>query len=115
MAGLDADRVDAAPEAYRVLQTADAAVGPASAGVTLTLVGMGPDNRAATRPWLAMVSAAKVAIDAVTAGLLLAEQVTKHRRVCSWCTLAALSSMASLPLALPEARAALAELRTRRQ
>ncbi|WP_256375474.1 hypothetical protein [Modestobacter sp. DSM 44400] len=40
--------------------------------------------------------------------------MTKHRAVCSWCTLAALAQIATLPLALPEARAAWRASRGRR-
>lgn len=43
----------------------------------------------------------------------LAEQITKRRKVCCWCSLAALAQLATLPIALPEARAAVHRLRGR--
>jgi hypothetical protein len=107
---LDADAVDASGEAYQELKTPDAALGLLSAGVTLVLAGMGDRDRARTMPWVPLALAAKTAADAGGGLYLLAEQVTKHRKVCSWCTVAALAQLATLPIALPEARAALRRL-----
>jgi uncharacterized membrane protein len=107
---LDADAVDASGEAYQQLKTPDAALGVFSAGITLILTGMGDCNRARTMPWVPLALAAKTAADAGGGLYLLAEQITKHRRICSWCTLAALAQLATLPLALPEARAAVRRL-----
>lgn len=109
--GLDADRVDAAGEAYQLLKTPDAALGIASYGVTLALLGAGASDRADTHPWLPMATAAKVTADTAGGLYLFAEQVTKHHRVCSWCTIAAGASLATLPAVLPEARAAWKQLR----
>ncbi|GAA4744109.1 hypothetical protein GCM10023328_27320 [Modestobacter marinus] len=110
---LGADAVDAAGEAYQELRTPDAALGLLSAGVTLVLAGMGDRNRARTMPWVPLALAAKTAADAGGGLYLFAEQVTKHRKVCSWCTVAAVAQVATLPFALPEARAALRRLRGR--
>ncbi len=111
--GLDADRVDASGEAYSVLSTPDAGLGMASYGVTLVLVGAGTEDRATNQPWLPLLAAGKVAGDAAASLYLFAEQVTQHRKVCSWCTLAALANVASVPLVLPEARRAWQALRHR--
>lgn len=100
---LDADRVDAAGEAFHSFGTPDAGLGIISYGVTLALVGAGPADRAESRPWLPLLAAGKVAVDAVNGGYLFGEQVSKHRAVCSWCTLAAGASLATVPLVLPEA------------
>lgn len=110
---LDADAVDASGEAYQELRTPDAALGLLSAGVTLVLAGMGDRDRARTMPWVPLALAAKTAADAGGGVFLFAEQLTKHRKVCSWCTVAAVAQVATLPLALPEARAALRRLRGR--
>jgi uncharacterized membrane protein len=110
---LDADAVDASGEAYQQLKTPDAALGLVSAGVTLVLAGMGDRDRARTQPWVPLALAAKTSADAGGGLYLLAEQITKHRKVCSWCTVAALAQLATLPLALPEGRAALRRLRGR--
>jgi len=104
--GLDADRVDASGEAYQMFKTPDAAIGLASYAVTLVLVGMGGSDRSSERSWLPVAAAAKVAGDAAFGLYLTLEQGTKHKRFCSWCLLAAGLSLATVPLAIPEARAA---------
>jgi uncharacterized membrane protein len=107
---LDADAVDASAEAYEQLKTPDAALGLVNAGVTLVLAGMGDRTRSTTSPWVPLALAGKTAVDAAGGLYLLAEQVTKHRKVCSWCTVASLAQIATLPLTLPEARAAVRHL-----
>ncbi len=108
--GLGADAVDASGEAYAILRTPDSALGIVSAGITLALAGMGPGDRAWTRPLLPVALFAKCVTDAVGGLSLTAEQLTKHRRICSWCTLSALALVASVPAAWPETRAALRQL-----
>lgn len=105
-----ADAVDAAGEAYQELKTPDAALGLLSTAITLMLAGAGDRDRARTASWLPVLLAVKTAGDAA-GGLLLTEQLTKHRKLCFWCTIAALAQIATLPLALPEARAALSHRR----
>jgi uncharacterized membrane protein len=108
---LDADKVDASGEAYHSLGTPDAGLGIISYGVTLALVTAGAEDRAETKPWLPLLAAAKVVTDALNGGYLFVEQVSKHRAVCSWCTVAAAASAATVPLVLPEARRAWTWLR----
>lgn len=103
---VDAERVDASGEAYQLLKTPDAALGLASEAVTLALIGMGTGRRAEERSWVPLAMAAKVGLDALSGLYLTLEQVTKHRRLCSWCALTAAASLASVPLVLPEAREA---------
>jgi len=110
---LDAEAVDASGEAYQLLRTPDAALGLVNYAVTLVLVGMGDRRRSTARPIVPIVLAAKVVLDAAGAAFLTAEQVTKHRKLCSWCLAAAAASVAMVPTALPEARAALRTLRGR--
>lgn len=111
--GVDADRVDAAGEAYYLLGTPDAGLGMASYGLSLILLGAGTQDRAQDKPWLPLLAAAKALGDAANAAYLFVEQVSKHRRVCSWCTLAAVANVATVPLVLPEARRAWRSLRGR--
>jgi hypothetical protein len=111
---LDAERVDAAGEAYQYLKTPDAALGLVSFAGTLVLAGMGPARRAQSRPWLPLALAAKVVADAGFGLYLTVEQQSKHRRFCSWCLLAAGTSVAALPQVVPEARAAWRTLRAHR-
>jgi hypothetical protein len=49
---------------------------------------------------------AKSVLDAAGGLVLTAEQLTRHRRVCSWCITTAALLVATVPAALPEARAA---------
>ena len=113
LAGLDADAVDASGEAYAILRTPDSALGILSAGVTLVLAGIGPADRARQQPWVPVALLAKCVGDAIGGAYLTAEQVTKHGKICSWCTVSALALAASVPAAWPEARAALLQLRRR--
>lgn len=107
---LNADRVDASAEAYAVGNTPDAALGILSAGVTLVLLGRGARQR---NPWLVLLTAAKVALDAGGSLMLTAEQGTRHRRFCSWCLAAAAASVAAVPPMVPEARQAIDRIRGR--
>jgi uncharacterized membrane protein len=108
---LDADKVDASGEAYHSFGTPDAGLGIVSYGITMALVAAGPEDRAESKPWLPLLAAAKVMTDALNGGYLFAEQVSKHRAICGWCTVAAVASVATVPLVLPEARRAWAQLR----
>ena len=111
--GLDGDRVDASGEAYSFLHTPDSALAIVSAGVSLVLAGMGDERRHEERPWIPLLLLGKSLVDAASGLYLSAEQVTKHKRVCSWCTLSAGLLVATVPTALPEARAAWRSLRAR--
>lgn len=107
---MDADTVDASTEAYAMLDTPDAALGLASYAVTLVLAAMGGPHRATERPWIPLALAAKVGADALQAGRLTVDQWTKHKAFCFWCLLAAGATFATVPLIIPEARAALRRL-----
>ena len=111
---LDADAVDASGEAYRFLHIPDGALGLVSYAATVALAGMGPAGRAQERPWVPLALAAKVVVDAASALFLTAEQLTRHRRLCSWCGLAATASLAMVPAVVPEARLAWRALSGRR-
>ncbi len=102
--GFDSDRVDASGEAYELLKTPDTALGIASYGATLTLIGMGGADRAREQPLVPLLAAAKLAADAAGAAVLTAEQVSRHRALCFYCLVAAGANVAALPYALPEAR-----------
>ncbi len=75
-----------------------------SAATRDAVVGFdGPDDPATTKPWVPIALAAKVAFDAAGAIYLTLEQLTKHRRVCTYCTAASMLTLAMLPAAVPEA------------
>ncbi len=108
--GLDADKVDAAAEAYAYLAMPDGVLGLGSYAATLGLAAIGGADRATAQPWLPLLLAAKVGVDAAMAGKLTVDQWTKHRAFCFWCLLASAATFATVPLVVPEARAALRRL-----
>lgn len=101
--GLDSDAVDASGEAYALFHTPDASLGIASYAVTLALAGMGGGERAREHPWIPLMLTAKVALDTVGAIYLTLEQLTKHKKVCAYCTAASAFTVAMVPMVLPEA------------
>ena len=103
---LDADKVDASAEAYETLRTPDAILGLGSYAVTMGLAAAGGKDRARETPWLPLLLAGKVAVDAANAAKLSVDQWTKHRAFCFWCLIAAAATFAMAPLAVPEAIAA---------
>lgn len=109
---LDADKVDAADEAYAKLGTPDAVLGLVSYAATAALAAMGGQDRARTTPWIPVALAAKAAVDAVQAGKLTWDQWAKQRAFCSYCLVASAATFAAAPLVVPEARAAIARLRS---
>lgn len=106
---MDADRVDASDEAYGHLQMGDAFLGMISYSVTAALAAAGGKDRARYQRLLPVVLVAKTVADTVQAGRLTYDQFTKHRAACFWCLVAAASTVASLFLAVPEAKAAVAK------
>lgn len=110
----NADKVDAAPEAYSrmFLPMPDAFLGLVSYAITVALVSLGGADRFESRPWLwaPLVMGLKVAVDAVQAGKLTWEQWDLHRQFCFWCLIAAAASFVAVPLAVPETWAALKRL-----
>lgn len=110
----NADKVDAAPEAYNrmSLPMPDAFLGLVSYAVTAALVSLGGADRFERSPWLwiPLALGLKVLIDAFQAGKLSWEQWALHRAFCFWCLVAALATFVAVPLALPEFWAALKRL-----
>jgi uncharacterized membrane protein len=109
--GLDADRVDASDEAYSHLQMGDAFIGLGSYAATMGLAAMGPKDRAKTQPWIPLALAAKAGADAAQAAKLTYDQFAKHKAACMWCLVAAAATFVTAALAIPEARAAAAQIR----
>jgi uncharacterized membrane protein len=109
--GLNANKVDASPEAYGILGMPDGALGMVSYATTLMLAAAGGKDRARTAPWLPLALTAKASVDAAQAAKLTWDQWADHRAFCSWCLLAAGATFAVVPAALPEAREAWRNLR----
>ncbi|MDP9481178.1 MAG: hypothetical protein M3R38_36855 [Actinomycetota bacterium] len=72
---------------------------------------MGGPDRAKEKPLIPLALALKVVLDALQAGKLTVDQVAKHRALCVWCLIAAGATFAAVPFVIPEARAALRNLR----
>jgi uncharacterized membrane protein len=109
--GLNAEKLNASPQAYSILQTPDAPLGLASYAGTMVLAAMGGPDRARTMPWVPLALAGKVAVDALVAAKLTADQATKYKAACLWCLGASAATFAMVPLVIPEAKEALRTLR----
>jgi uncharacterized membrane protein len=107
----DAEKVNRSAEAYRWLETPDAFLGLGSYVATMTLAAMGGPTRAEQRPWIPLALAGKVALDAALAGFQILTQARKMHTYCLWCLLPSAATCGSLPLVMPEARAALKRVR----
>ncbi|MEO8956483.1 MAG: vitamin K epoxide reductase family protein [Ktedonobacteraceae bacterium] len=108
--GLDADRVDASAEAYSRFSTPDGVLGLGNYAVTMGLAAMGGQDRAQQQPWIPLALAAKVAFDTSQALRLFFDQKIKYHAFCSWCLLAAGTTLATVPLVIPETYAAIRHL-----
>lgn len=109
--GFDADKVDAAKEAYQLLSMPDAVLGLGSYALTAALAATDGPDRARERPWLPLALLGKVSLDALAAAKLTVDQWKDHKAFCFWCLLAAGATFATVPLAIPEAREALGRQR----
>ncbi|HKV60014.1 MAG TPA: vitamin K epoxide reductase family protein [Ktedonobacteraceae bacterium] len=108
--GLDADKVDASAEAYSRFSTPDGVLGLGNYAVTMGLAAMGGKYRAQKQPWIPLMLAAKVAFDLSQGIRLFFDQRSKYHAFCSWCLLAAGSTVATVPLVIPETYAAIRQL-----
>ncbi len=109
--GEDADRINGSAQAYEILQTPDAVLAIGSYAATATLAAMGSPDRVQTLPWAALGMGIKALADAAFAIKLLIDQPTKYKAYCSWCVTGALATLAAVPFAWPETRAALRHLK----
>lgn len=108
--GFDAEKVHGSPQGYSILSTPDALLGLASYGVTACLAGMGSEDRWKTHRLIPIGMGLKVLADAVFAGKLTLQECTKIRAFSVWSLLTAGATFAVLPLAIPEAKAAIRQL-----
>jgi uncharacterized membrane protein len=108
----NADKVDAAPQAYSrmSLPMPDAFLGLVSYALTAALASLGGADRFERWWWLPLLLGAKVLADAYQASKLSWEQWTLHRQFCFWCLVAAAATFVAVPLALPESWTALRRL-----
>src|SRR5665213_2017970 len=105
--GFDAERVNGSAEAYSILAIPDALLGLTSYGVTACLAGLGPENRWQTHPLMPIGMGIKLLADAALAGKLTVDSCRKYHAISVWSLLTAAATFAAIPLAVPEAKAAL--------
>jgi hypothetical protein len=107
----DSPKVDAAENGYWRFESPDAPAMIASYGVTAALASAGGTDRAETHPWLPIATAAKALGDVVTTVKLGAEEWQVNKKLCFYCQVATVASLATAVLAVPEALRALGNLK----
>ena len=106
----NAEKVNGSAEAYSHAATPDALLGLVNYAVTACLAGMGAQKRSETHPWIPISMGAKALLDAALAGKLTVDEWTKYRAFCFWCLLTTAATLAVVPFATPETRAAVRTL-----
>jgi uncharacterized membrane protein len=121
--GEDADKINGSAQAYGILQTPDAVLAIGSYAATAALAAMGPPDQVNTLSWATLGMGVntlpratlgmgvKALADAAFAIKLSIDQSTKYKAYCSWCVTSALATLAAVPLAWPETRAAWQHIR----
>ncbi len=102
----DTEKVHASNQAYALLDVPDAVLGLGSYAVTLGLAATGAPDRFRTHPWIPLAFAGKTLADAAQAGKLTRDAWVKQGAFSIYSLIAAAATFATLPLVLPEARAA---------
>ena len=104
------DKVDASTYAYKRGRQPDGPAMLVSYGLTMVLAAIGGKDRARDVPWVPVALAAKAASDVGTALLLAKEEWATNKKLCAYCQAATVASVATLALALPEAKKAVEHL-----
>jgi len=107
----DTGRVNGSGQAYAILATPDAFLGLASYAVTACLAAMGPDNRWRQHRWMPVALAVKLFGDSAMAAKLSFDEATKFHAFSIWSVIVAAATWTALPLAVPEALAAVREFK----
>lgn len=108
---LDTERISGSAQAYALLDTPDGVLGMGSYAATAALAAMGGQDRAEQKPWLPLALLAKAVVDVAQAARLTVREWRDYKAFCFWCLLPSAASLITLPLTLPEARAAWQQLR----
>ncbi len=103
----DADAVNGSDEAYSICMIPDALLGLASYSITALLAGMGSQQERRANRLIPIAMGTKALADAVFAGKLGLEQLTKFRKFSAWSLLVSGATFTSLALAAPEVKRAL--------
>ena len=103
----DSSKVTGSGKAYALLETPDAVLAIGNYAASMALVAAGSPERASKQPLLPIVMAAKVGFDAAVGVKYALGEWSKNRTLCFWCLMATGAAIASVALAIPEARTAL--------
>lgn len=98
------DKIDAGATAYSPMgmSVPDAFLGLVSYSVTALLAAYGGSDRFLTLPLVPLLLGGKVTVDLLQAGRLSWLQWAEYRGFCIWCIIAALATLISFCLAIPE-------------
>ncbi|MDQ3649218.1 MAG: vitamin K epoxide reductase family protein [Acidobacteriota bacterium] len=107
----DSDKVNSSDTAY-ALGVPDGTLSLASLAANIPLAAFGGANRAAEQPLVPLVAASKAAVEAVVAGWYFYQMPAKEKAWCGYCIVGALCNFGIAALTLPEAKKALAHLRS---
>jgi len=110
--GFHSDAANSSLIAYK-FGVPDGAMAVASFGANIPIAAFGGADRARTKPLVPVIAAGKAGIDAATS-LWYFNEMRKGKKWCPYCIVGAISSVAVFLLALPEARAAWHQLRSRK-
>lgn len=106
----DSSRVDASDYAYKRMNTPDAVMMIVSYGATAWLAAAGGKDRASETPLLPLAMGLKVLGDVAVAAELGREEWQENKALCTYCQVATIASLISVPLAFPETRRAVQKL-----
>lgn len=106
----DAEKVDASDYAYQTAQMPDGVQMLTNYGLTAMAIAAGGAARSSQNPALPLVASGKALFDVVICGALAVAEWRENRKLCSWCQIATVLSVATLALSLPEARRAVAAI-----
>jgi uncharacterized membrane protein len=103
----DSTKVDASDYAYKRFATPDAFLMLVSYATTAWLAGAGREDREKRNPLWTFAMTGKIAVDVLAALQLGREEWAENKKLCAYCQLATIASIASLLLAIPETKKAL--------
>jgi hypothetical protein len=111
--GLDAERVNGSPEAYKILNTPDAVLGLGSYAATLGLEALGGADRARRNPWVPLALAAKCVADTFQAARLTRKSWINFQAFSFYSLVTVAATFLTLPVVLPEALSAWRKIRSK--
>ncbi|HEX9995700.1 MAG TPA: vitamin K epoxide reductase family protein [Abditibacterium sp.] len=103
----DSSKVNASDYAYKRFATPDALLMLISYSMTAWLASAGRQNREKRNPLWTFAMTGKILFDVLTAVELAREEWDENKKLCAYCQSATIASIASLLLAIPEAKAAI--------